>query len=127
MPKTSRPKIRAGTWNMRNIPASTMKQARIMAAVEGRSIRSLLIELIRLRWQEWARQGVAPFALDSLTAKPNHTQEKQRRTEKEPKPRVALRAIRATKAGGRDRRGCMSERAANPALRTGSASVEFAA
>jgi hypothetical protein len=56
----NKPKSGAGTWNMRNIPASTMKQARILAAVEGRSVRSLLIELIRLRWQEWSRQGKLP-------------------------------------------------------------------
>ncbi len=44
----------------RNVPREVMRHAKIVAAVEGTSVKQLLIELLRAHVQELERKGILP-------------------------------------------------------------------
>ena len=49
-----------GSWVFRDIPLDLMKKAKIAAAVEGKSIKALLIEALETRLQELEKKGMLP-------------------------------------------------------------------
>ncbi len=49
-----------GSWVFRDIPRDLMKKAKIAAAVEGKSIKALLIEALETRLQELEKKGMLP-------------------------------------------------------------------
>lgn len=49
-----------GSWVFRDIPRELMKRAKIAAAVEGKSIKALVIEALEGRIQELEKKGLLP-------------------------------------------------------------------
>ena len=49
-----------GAWVFRNVPRDVMRHAKIVAAVEGTSVKQLLIKLLRAHVQELERKGIMP-------------------------------------------------------------------
>ncbi len=60
MPKGKAPEDKGGSWIFRNIPRDLMKKAKIAAAIEGKSIKALLMEALETRLQELERKGILP-------------------------------------------------------------------
>jgi hypothetical protein len=60
MSKTKGPEEEPGSWVFRDIPRDLMKRAKIAAAVEGKSIKALVIESLEDRIQELERKGLLP-------------------------------------------------------------------
>lgn len=51
-----------GTWIFRDIPRDLMRRAKGGAALQGKSVRQLAIELMETHLQELERKGVLPKA-----------------------------------------------------------------
>ena len=49
-----------GTWIVRNIPADLMRQTRMAALAERKTVRKLLIELVEERLSELEKKGLLP-------------------------------------------------------------------
>ncbi len=49
-----------GAWVFRNVPRDMMRYAKIVAAIEGTSVKQLLIKLLRAYVQEMERKGIFP-------------------------------------------------------------------
>jgi len=60
MPKPTTGDSSGGSWIFRNIPRDLMKRAKIAAAVEGKSIKALVMEALRERIQELEKKGLLP-------------------------------------------------------------------
>ena len=60
VPKGRVKESKGGAWIFRNVPRDLMRRAKIAAAVEGKSIKALLIEAIETRLQELERKGLLP-------------------------------------------------------------------
>jgi hypothetical protein len=60
MSKTKGPEEEPGSWVFRDIPRDLMKRAKIAAAVEGKSIKALVIEALEVRIQELEKKGLVP-------------------------------------------------------------------
>ncbi len=60
--KTKAQKTTGGAWVFRNVPREVMRHAKIVAAVEGTSVKQLLIELLRAHVRELERKGILPKA-----------------------------------------------------------------
>ncbi len=60
MSKREASEDKGGSWIFRNIPRDLMKKAKIAAAVEGKSIKALLMEALVTRLQELERKGLLP-------------------------------------------------------------------
>jgi hypothetical protein len=50
----------AGVWNFREVPRDIIVKAKIEAAVESKSVKALLMELVEAHWQELERKGILP-------------------------------------------------------------------
>ena len=60
MPKGKPANARGGSWVFRDIPREVMRQAKIIAAVQGTSVKQLLIGLLRKHGEDLERKGVLP-------------------------------------------------------------------
>ena len=65
MPRESREKLpknrgTTGTWIVRDVPQEIMRKARVAAAVQGRSVKAILIELMEGYLQELEKKGILP-------------------------------------------------------------------
>ncbi len=60
MPKKEASEDKGGSWIFRNIPRDLMKKAKIAAAIEGKSIKALLMEALETRLQELEKKGLMP-------------------------------------------------------------------
>jgi len=60
MPKRTTDDPVGGAWIFRNIPRDLMKRAKIAAAVEGKSIKALVLEALAARIHELERKGLLP-------------------------------------------------------------------
>jgi hypothetical protein len=49
-----------GAWIFRDIPRDLMRRAKIAAAVEGKSIKALVLEALEGKIQELEKKGVLP-------------------------------------------------------------------
>ncbi len=58
--KAMSPKTPGGAWVCRNVPRDVMRHAEIVAAVEGTSVKQLLIKLFRTYVQELEPRAVLP-------------------------------------------------------------------
>lgn len=47
-----------GVWNFREVPRDIIVKAKIHAAVENKSVKALLIDLVEAHWQELERKGI---------------------------------------------------------------------
>lgn len=59
MPK-GKDRDEAGVWNFRNVPRDVIVKAKIEAAVQRKSVKALLMELVEAHWQELERKGLLP-------------------------------------------------------------------
>ena len=60
MPKPHKPTEEPGTWIFRDIPRDLMRRAKGGAALEGKCVRQLAIELMEAHLQELERKGILP-------------------------------------------------------------------
>ena len=60
MPKSKKVASNGGAWIFRNIPRDLMKRAKIAAAVEGTSIKALLLRALDEHLQELEKKGLLP-------------------------------------------------------------------
>lgn len=51
---------KGGAWIFRDIPRDLMKRAKIAAAVEGKTIKALILEALDGKIQELERKGLLP-------------------------------------------------------------------
>ena len=51
---------KGGAWIFRDIPRDLMKRAKIAAAVEGKSIKALLLDALDGKIQELEKKGLLP-------------------------------------------------------------------
>lgn len=49
-----------GVWNFRDVPREVIVKAKIEAALEGKSVKSLLMELVDERWRVLEKNGLIP-------------------------------------------------------------------
>jgi hypothetical protein len=49
-----------GVWNFREVPRETIVKAKIEAALESKSVKALLMDLVEAHWKEMERKGVLP-------------------------------------------------------------------
>ena len=49
-----------GVWNFREVPREAIVKAKIVAAVQGKSVKALLIDLVEACWLEMDKKGVLP-------------------------------------------------------------------
>ena len=59
MPK-SREQEEAGVWNFRDVPRDVIIKAKIEAALESKSVKALLMDLVESHWLELDRKGLLP-------------------------------------------------------------------
>lgn len=50
----------AGVWNFREVPREVIVKAKIEAAVENKSVKALLMDLVEEHWRELERKGILP-------------------------------------------------------------------
>jgi hypothetical protein len=50
----------AGVWNFRQVPRDSIVKAKIEAALAGKSVKALLMDLVDQHWQELDRKGHLP-------------------------------------------------------------------
>lgn len=50
----------AGVWNFREVPRDIIVKAKIQAAVENKSVKALLMDLVEAHWQEMEKKGLLP-------------------------------------------------------------------
>jgi hypothetical protein len=60
MPKPEKLPDEPGTWIFRDIPRDLMRRAKGGAALQGKSVRQLAIELMESHLQELERKGIMP-------------------------------------------------------------------
>ena len=49
-----------GVWNFREVPRDIIVKAKIQAAVESKSVKALLMDLVEAHWQEMEKKGLLP-------------------------------------------------------------------
>ena len=57
MPKKTVTGEKGGAWIFRDIPRELMKRAKIAAAVEGKTIKALILEALDDRSRSWRRKA----------------------------------------------------------------------
>ena len=62
MLKAKKTDTAGGAWIFRDIPRDLMKRAKIAAAVEGRSIKALVMDSLETHLQEMEKKGLLPKA-----------------------------------------------------------------
>lgn len=60
MGKKTESEDKGGAWIFRDIPRDLMKRAKIAAAVEGKSIKALVLEALEGKIQELEKKGLLP-------------------------------------------------------------------
>jgi len=50
----------AGVWNFREVPRDVIVKAKIEAALQGKSVKGLLMDLVETHWQELEKKGMLP-------------------------------------------------------------------
>ncbi len=60
MPKPTKPTDEPGAWIFRDVPRDLMRRAKGGAALQGKSVRQLAIELMEAHLQELERKGILP-------------------------------------------------------------------
>ena len=50
----------AGVWNFREVPRDVIVKAKIEAALQGKSVKGLLIDLVEIHWQDLEKKGMLP-------------------------------------------------------------------
>lgn len=50
----------AGVWNFREVPRDIIVKAKIEAAIQGKSVKALLMDLVETHWQELEKKGLLP-------------------------------------------------------------------
>ena len=60
MPKDKKSEEPGGAWIFRNIPRDLMKRAKIAAAVEGTSIKALMLNALDEHLQDLEKKGLLP-------------------------------------------------------------------
>jgi hypothetical protein len=60
MPKAKTSPAKGGSWIFRDIPRDLMQKAKIVAAVEGKSIKALLMELLESKIEDMEGKGLLP-------------------------------------------------------------------
>ena len=50
----------AGVWNFRAVPRNIIVKAKIGAAVQGKSVKALLMDLVEEHWQDLEKKGMLP-------------------------------------------------------------------
>ena len=58
MTASNQPHLEPGTWIFREIPRELMRRAKAAAAIEGKSVRGLTIELMEAHLAELERKGL---------------------------------------------------------------------
>lgn len=53
-------KDEAGVWNFREVPRDTIVKAKIGAALQNKSVKVFLMDLVEAHWQELEKKGVLP-------------------------------------------------------------------
>ena len=60
MPGKAAPVSSEGTWIVRDVPREMMQRTKIAAAIEGKSIKQFVIDLVAARLDELEKKGVLP-------------------------------------------------------------------
>ncbi|MCH8039186.1 MAG: hypothetical protein IH977_02430 [Nitrospinae bacterium] len=60
MPKGKESKGKGGSWVFRDIPRSIMQRMKIAAAIEGKSLKQLLLDLSEAYLKELEKKGLLP-------------------------------------------------------------------
>jgi hypothetical protein len=60
MSKADKPTDDPGTWIFRDIPREVMRRAKAGAAIEGKNVRGLVIELVEAYLEELEKKGKLP-------------------------------------------------------------------
>lgn len=55
-------KDEAGVWNFREVPRDIIVKAKIGAALQNKSVKAYLMDLVEVHWQEMERKGILPKA-----------------------------------------------------------------
>lgn len=50
----------AGIWNFREVPRDIIVKAKIEAAVQNKSVKALLMDLVESHWQDLDKKGLLP-------------------------------------------------------------------
>ena len=58
--KKDKPVDTQGTWIVRDVPRDLMRRARAAAALQGKSVKGILIELMEGYVQDLERKGLMP-------------------------------------------------------------------
>ncbi len=53
-------KDEAGVWNFREVPRDTIVKAKIGAALQSKSVKAFLMDLVDVHWQELEKKGLLP-------------------------------------------------------------------
>jgi hypothetical protein len=49
-----------GVWNFRDVPRDILVKAKIEAAIQGQSVKTLLMGLVEAHWQDLEKKGLLP-------------------------------------------------------------------
>ncbi len=60
MPRYKEPIEEPGTWIFRDIPRVLMRRAKAAAAIQGKTVKGLAIELMEEYLKEMAKKGMLP-------------------------------------------------------------------
>ena len=62
VPGMAKPKDRdeKGVWNFREVSRDIIVKAKIEAALENKSVKALLMDLVEAYWQELEKKGLLP-------------------------------------------------------------------
>ena len=58
MPRAKHQREESGTWIVRDVPRDLMRKAKAAAALQGKSVKQLMIELMEAHLQELERKGI---------------------------------------------------------------------
>jgi len=58
--KDKDPKVKTGTWIVKQIPSDLMRRTRIAALTEGKTVRTLLMDLVEAHLKEMEKKGLLP-------------------------------------------------------------------
>jgi hypothetical protein len=60
MPPRKPSESKGGAWIFRDIPRDLMQRAKIVAAIEGKSIKGLILDLLHAKIQDMEKKGLLP-------------------------------------------------------------------
>ena len=60
----SKEQEKGGSWVFRDIPRPIMQRMKVAAAIEGKSLKQLLLDLSEAHLKEMARKGLLPKGKD---------------------------------------------------------------